>query len=205
MLHIAAAFAGFANRKRLGYFLVSLMLQYLILLTCTPLLIFILHIAATRVFMRYKFDILNQVIVIICSFVGHIPMAAAIWMVYLRYLTTPVELVWTLIYSLIVYNILAYCYFHIFNMSDTARRVRILYEIYNSKQLKESDIASLYSANNMLDSRLERFLSMKQIKFSDGRYLLNSKFFYYVAKIVTSWGRILGLPSPQTVYNKTKQ
>ncbi len=205
MFHIATTFAGFANRKRLGYFMVSLMLQYLILLSCTPLLIFILHIAVTRVFMRYKFDIPNQVIVIICSFVGHIPMAAALWMVYLRYLTTPVELFWAIIYSLIVYNILAYCYFHIFNMSDTARRVRILYEIYNSKQLKESDIASLYSANNMLDSRLERFLSMKQIKFSDGRYLLNRKFFYYVAKIVAGWGRILGLPSPQSVYNKTKQ
>jgi hypothetical protein len=205
VLYIAATFAGFANRERLGYFLVGLMLKYLILLACSPLSIFILHMAATRVFMRYKFDMPNQVILIICSFVGHIPMAAAIWMVYLRYLTTPVELVWTVIYSLIVYNILAYCYFHIFNMSDTARRIRILYEIYNSKRLKESDLASLYSANNMLDSRLERFLSMKQIKFSDGRYLLNRKFLYYVAKIVAGWGRILGLPSPQTVYNKTKQ
>jgi hypothetical protein len=205
MFHIAATFAGFANRKRIGYFMVSLMLQYLILLTCTPLLIFILHIAATRVFMRFKFDIPNQVIVIICSFVGHIPIAAALWMVYLRYLTTPVELVWTVIYGFILYNILAYCYFHIFNMSDTARRVRILYEIYNSKQLKESDIASLYSANNMLDSRLERFLSMKQIKFSDGRYLLNRKFFYYVAKIVAWWGCILGFPPPQMAYDKSKK
>jgi hypothetical protein len=35
--------------------------------------------------------------------------------------------------------------------------------------------------------------------------LMNRKFFYYVAKIVAGWGRILGLPSPQTVYNKTTQ
>lgn len=184
MLHIAATFAGFANRERLGYFLVGLMLKYLILLACTPLLIFSLHMAAARVFMRHKCDIPNQVIVIIYSFVGHIRMAAATWMVYLRHVTTPVELFRALIYSLIVYNTLVYSYFHIFNMSETARRIRIIYEIYTSEELRASDIASLYRANDVLSSRPEKLLSMKQIELSGKRYLLDHRLLYNAARVV---------------------
>lgn len=205
MFYIAATFAGFANRKRLGYYTVSPMLKYLIFLACTPLLVFILHIAAARAFMRYKFDLPNQVVVIICSVVGHIPMAVAIWMVYLRYVAAPVELTWAVIYSLIVYNALAYSYFHVFNMSETARRIRILYEIYTSKQLRMSDMAPLYNANDMLNSRLERLLSTRQIKLSHDRYLLDRRFLYYAARVVAWWGCVLGFPPPQAVYNRTKQ
>ena len=183
----------------------DLMLRYLILLACTPLLVFILHIVAVRISVRYKFGIANQIIVIICSFIGHMPMAAVLWMVYLRHIATPVELIWAVFYSLIVYNALAYSYFHVFNMSETARRIRILYEIYTSKQLKASDIAPLYNANDMLNSRLERLLSMKQIKLSHDRYLLDRRLLYYAARIVTWWGCILGFPPPQVVYNRTKQ
>jgi len=205
VLHIAAAFTGFANREGLGYFMVSVMLQYLMLLTCTPLLIFILHMGAARIFMRYNFDMPNQVIVIICSLVGHMPMAAAIWVVYLRYLTTPVELVWAAVFGLIVYNALAYGYFHIFNMSETARRIRILYEIYTSKKLKASDITSVYSGKDMLTIRLKRLLSLRQIRLSGNRYLPDGRLPYYAAKIVAGWGRILGFAPPQAVYHRTKQ
>lgn len=205
MFYITATFAGFTNRERLGYYTMIPMLKYLILLACTPLLIFILHIVAARAFMRYKFDLPNQVVVLVCSVAGYIPMAVAIWMVYLRHVAASVELIWAVIYSLIVYNALAYSYFHIFNMSETARRIRILYEIYTSKQLKASDIAPLYNANDMLNSRLERLLSMKQIKLSHDRYLLDRRLFYYAARIVAWWGCILGFPPPQVVYNRTKQ
>lgn len=183
----------------------DLLLRCLILLACTPVLIFILHVAAARVFMRYKFDLPNQVVVIICSVAGYIPMAAAIWMVYLSHITEPVELGWAVIYSLIVYNALAYSYFHVFNMSETARRIRILYEIYISKQLKVSDMAPLYNANDMLNSRLERLLLTRQIKLSHDNYLLDHRLLYYAARIVAWWGCVLGFPPPQAVYNRTKQ
>src|SRR3989339_2252648 len=170
----------------------GLMLRYLILLACAPLLILILHMAATRISVQCKFAIPNQFIVIICAAIGHIPMAAAVWMIYLRYLPTTPQLVLAIIYSFIVYNSLAYSYFHIFNMSDTARRVRILYEIYTAKQLKLPQMASLYNAHDMLHSRLERLLSMKQIKHTGDRYLLDHKLLYYAAKAVAGWGHILG-------------
>ncbi len=177
-------------------------IKYLILLACTPFLMFTLQMIAVRMM---RSTISNQIIVIICLFIGHIPMGIAVWLVYLSHLTVkPDELIWAGVYGLIVYNLLAYSYFHIFNMSETARRIRILYEVYNSKQLRESEIASLYSKDDMLTNRLERLLSMKQIKFSDNKYSLNSILLYYVAKvIIKGWGRILGFPAPQIVHGKT--
>src|SRR3990167_6930334 len=96
-------------------------------------------------------------------------------------------------------------YFHVFNMSETARRIRILYEIYTAKQLKASEIASLYNAHDMLHSRLERLLSMKQVKLSDDKYLLDRRSLYYAARIIAWWGNILGLPFSQTIYDKLKR
>ncbi|HBR16948.1 MAG: hypothetical protein A3G39_11035 [Deltaproteobacteria bacterium RIFCSPLOWO2_12_FULL_43_16] len=179
-----------------------LQLNYMTLLATTPVLIFILHVAAARIFIRLP----GQAVVIICSLVGFVPMAAAAWAVYFHHTTaTRQELIWAGMYGFIVYAALAYSYFHVFNMSETARRIRILYEIYTAKQLKASEIASLYNAHDMLHSRLERLLSMKQVKLSDDKYLLDRRSLYYAARIIAWWGNILGLPFSQTIYDKLKR
>ena len=179
------------------------MLKFLLLLASTPLLILVLHIISVRIAARLRLEISNQLLVIICLFIGHIPMGIAGWFVYLSKLTAvSYEFMWAMIYGLAVYNTLAYSYFHVFNMSETARRIRILYEIYNAKQLKISDIESLYGVDDMLLNRLERLLSTNQIKLSGDRYSLNSRSLYYTAKIIAGWGCILGFPPSQAVYNK---
>ncbi|MDP2682208.1 MAG: hypothetical protein Q8P28_05290 [Deltaproteobacteria bacterium] len=179
------------------------MIKYLILLACTPLLMLILQMIAVRIARLRRAAVSNQLVVLICLVIGHIPMGIAGWFVYLSQLTAAsYELTWAVIYGLAVYNALAYSYFHIFNMSETARRIRILYEIYNAKQLKISDIESLYGVDDMLLNRLERLLSMRQIKLSGNRYSLNSRSLYYTAKIIAGWGCILGFPPPQAVYSK---
>jgi len=179
------------------------MLKFLLLLASTPLLILILQIISVRIAVLLRLEISNQFLVILCLFIGHIPMGIAGWFVYLSQLTAAsYELTWAVIYGLLVYNALAYSYFHIFNMSETARRIRILYEIYNAKQLKISDIESSYSVDDMLLNRLERLLSMRQIKLFHDRYLLDSRLLYYTARIVAWWGCVLGFPVPQAVYNK---
>jgi hypothetical protein len=178
-----------------------LQLNYVILLATTPVLIFILHLAAARIFMRLP----GQVVVIISSLVGFVPMAVAAWAIYFHHATaTRQELIWAGMYGFVVYAALAYSYFHIFNMSETARRIRILYEIQRSKRLKISEIASLYNADDMLNSRIARLLSMKQIKHSGGRYVLDGSSLYYAAKMIAWWGDVLGLPFSRTICNKLK-
>lgn len=177
----------------------------LILLACSPLLVLVLQMVATRVNALMGRGTSAQAIALGCAIVGNIPMAIAIWVVALRRLTTtPSDPVWTGIYSLVVYNALAYSYFHVFNMGETSRRIRVLSEICASKQLKASEISSIYGASKILDLRLERLLSMSQIKRSGNRYLLDNKLLYYAARVVEAWGHLLGFPSLLAGYNKAK-
>ena len=181
-------------------------MKCLVLLACTPLLMFVLQMGAVRVSMLHWPHVSSQLIVIICALIGYVPMGVAIWLMYLRHLVaTPHELAWAGIYSLVVYNALAYAYFHIFNMSETSRRVRILYEIYASKQINASDIASLYNTKHMLNARLERLLSTKQIKQSGNGYFLDHKLLYYAARVVAWWGRVLGSTLREMACDKSKE
>jgi hypothetical protein len=181
-------------------------MKYLVLLASTPLLMFVLQMGAVRISMLFRSKVSSQLTVIICSLIGYIFMGAAIWLVYFRHvIATPYEFVWAGIYGLVVYNALAYGYFHIFNMSETSRRIRILYEIYASKQINASEIASLYNTKHMLNERLERLLSTKQIKQSGNRYLLDHRLLYYAARVVAWWGRILGSAPPEIAYDKPKE
>lgn len=177
----------------------------LVLLACSPFLVLVLQMMATRVTALMRPGMSAQVVTLGCAIVGNIPMAVIVWVASLRHLAaTPSELVWGGIYSLVVYNALAYSYFHIFNMGETSRRIRILSEIYTSRQLKVSEIAFAYSANNMLDLRLERLLSMNQIKRSGDRYMLDNRLLYYAARVVETWGRLLGFPSLPVIRGKAE-
>ncbi len=138
---------------------------------------------------------------IISALAGHIPMGAIVWAVYLKELPdVPGELVLTAIYGLFVYEALAYSYFHLFNMSETARRIRILLEIYASGKLTASGIASAYGASDMLDTRIERLLSTRQVRWQGGRLFLDGRLLYHAARVIVWWGRVLGFPPPGDVF-----
>lgn len=177
----------------------------LVLLACAPLLVFIIQMIAARVVPLVRPGTSAQVVALGCALIGNVPMAIAVWTVSLRYLVaTPNKLVWAAVYSLLVYNAMAYSYFHVFNMGETSRRIRVLSEIYMSERLNISEIASVYGVNDILDLRLERLLSMNQIKRAGDRYLLDNRLLYYAARAVEFWARVLGLPSLLAGYRKAK-
>lgn len=177
----------------------------LVLLACAPLLVFIIQMIAARVVPLVRPGTSAQVVALGCALIGNVPMAIAVWTVSLRYLVaTPNKLVWAAVYSLLVYNAMAYSYFHVFNMGETSRRIRVLSEIYMSERLNISEIASVYGVNDILDLRLERLLSMNQIKRAGDRYLLDNRLLYYAARAVEFWARVLGLPSLLAGYRKAR-
>ena len=103
----------------------------------------------------------------------------------------PLELACPIIYCLIVYNALAYVYFHLFNMSETARRIRILCEIDSVGSLTGEEIAAKYSTYDMLSVRIERLIAMRQLTRRGNRYLLKNPLFYYAALLITTWRHLL--------------
>jgi hypothetical protein len=76
-----------------------------------------------------------------------------------------------IIANLIIYGALGYCYFHFINLCITARRIRIIRELYtSSKGLTLNELLQRYNARDMIDKRLERLLSSGQIVYKDGKY-----------------------------------
>lgn len=175
-------------------------LRLSLLLACSPLLVCGLQI----VFSRLIVNTARYVVFVASVVVGQVLMALAVWWLVVRYSAmTPHELMWASVYCLVIYNTLSYCYFHVFNLSETARRIRILNEIDKARQLRASDIASMYDVEDMIETRLERLVEMQQIKQSNGRYTLDRRLLYVAAKVIAGWRDFLGFPSLTAVSYKS--
>ncbi len=169
--------------------------RLLILLILSPLVVLTLHTVVSRYYRGRVVDTSPQMVSILCVLLGHIPMGFSIWYLVLKdFLSAPDRLISTALYSLVVYNAMGYTYFHVFNMSETSRRIRILYEIYRAGALSQPDIARLYDTDDMVSVRIERLVLMGQIKQYHGRYVLDRRLFYHVARAVALWGTIIRSP-----------
>lgn len=171
------------------------MIKTIILLAISPFLILILHALVSRYFSRYKPLVSRQVVCALCILAGNMPMVLLFWYFVISSMTNIwTETAPTIFYVIIVYNALGYSYFHMFNMSETARRIRILYELYKTGGLNTSALVKLYGVDNVLSVRVDRLISTGQIKKVDGRYILDGRLLYYSAKLLEFWGYILGSP-----------
>lgn len=165
-------------------------LRMLVILLSSPIVILIVHITLSRLFRHGDSP---QVVTVKALLTSYIPMALLIG----RFVTGRAGLienpylVW--IYCFIVYTSIAYTYFHFFNMSETARRVRILYEINRAGSLNYKDIRELYSTPDIVGVRIQRLLQTKQLKEeTDGRYSLDGRLLYYAARFVAAWRGLIG-------------
>ena len=84
---------------------------------------------------------------------------------------------------MVTYFALGYCYFHFINLGETARRIRILRELQESKNgLTLEGILKRYNALAIINVRLQRMISNKQIVLQAGRYYIGSPLMLYMAK-----------------------
>jgi hypothetical protein len=96
------------------------------------------------------------------------------------------------VFALLVYAGLAYAYFHVFNMSETARRIRILLEIGRRGALPVEDLAKAYTPSDMIDARLDRLVRMNQLaRGEDGRYRVKGRLLLWAGGILRTWRRML--------------
>lgn len=96
-------------------------------------------------------------------------------------------------YIVIVYLCMAYCYFHLFNMSETARRIRILYEIHRSGSLTAQSMSDLYRSSNIVTLRLKRLVELKQLRLENGFYFIAGRTLYAASLIIVAWRSLLRL------------
>ncbi|MEW6599719.1 MAG: hypothetical protein AB1499_01995 [Nitrospirota bacterium] len=73
--------------------------------------------------------------------------------------------------NVIIYGALGYCYFHFINLGITARRIRILRELYMSgRGLTLDELLKRYNAGDMISKRLDRLLGSGQIVCVNDKY-----------------------------------
>ncbi len=144
-----------------------------------------------------------QLMAIGCTIIGQIPIGLILWFfVFLRHPLPIIEVIITGFYAFIVYNALAYTYFHLFNMSETARRIKILYEIDSAGSLSKEAIPRSYGISEMLSVRLKRLVNMKQLGCKGNCYILAGRLLYFAALIVLAWSRLLGFRDAHLVLKK---
>jgi hypothetical protein len=89
-----------------------------------------------------------------------------------------------LIVNSVTYAFLGYCYFSLIGLGETARRIRLLKDLYAvpNEGLSLSEILSEYSAKNMVDKRLDRLLNNGQVRVAEGRYYINKPVMLFFTK-----------------------
>lgn len=94
--------------------------------------------------------------------------------------------------NIITYSSLSYCYFHFLNLGETARRIRILMEIYDSKDgLSMDEILIRYNAKEIIERRINRLINSGQVIYKDGRYFIGNPIMLLMSKIIIAMKLIL--------------
>jgi len=94
--------------------------------------------------------------------------------------------------NLLCYCALGYCYFHFINLGETARRVRLLRELYeNPDGLTEAELLSRYNSREIVPVRLARLLGSGQILSREGRYCTGKPAVLIMARAVSLLKRVL--------------
>jgi len=93
---------------------------------------------------------------------------------------------------LITYVSLGYCYIHFVNLGETARRIRLLRELDEAPQgLSLEQLLQRYNAREIVDRRVERLLTNKQIRLEGGRYYSQRPFMIRTARCMVAFKKFL--------------
>ena len=85
-----------------------------------------------------------------------------------------------------------YCYFHFVNLGETARRIRILTELWESGDgLSRNEILERYDASHIVNVRLQRMINKKQIIVENGRYYIGKPIMLYMARAIVMMKLVL--------------
>lgn len=88
-----------------------------------------------------------------------------------------------LLYFFLLINLFFYSYFHLYNMTETARRIKILIMIKANKASTLEDFLMNYDVKAQIESRLNRLVRLHQLSSKNDFYYLKSKVLLYVATI----------------------
>ena len=160
---------------------------YLVLLLFSPVTTFICHIFLQRC-VRLKLPPLA--VALLGLLAGFVLTLSIVWFAFVRELEMGKAP--ALIYACLVYGGLSFCYFQLFGMTETARRIHILKDLALNGPASYEDFKHRYGPSDMLSVRLERLLEWGQLIREGERYRLKSRTLYRIALLIRAWAVLLG-------------
>ncbi len=75
--------------------------------------------------------------------------------------------------NLVMYLVLSYLYFHFINLGETGRRIRLLRELYDSREgLSLDELLARYNGKEVLENRIQRLINNGQVILRANRYYI---------------------------------
>ncbi|MFA7254789.1 MAG: hypothetical protein WC133_01655 [Candidatus Omnitrophota bacterium] len=170
----------------------SALLRFQLLLVFSPAILLGIHVLANRAAIFFKVPLSSQIVALLSVGMGYGVICFFSWEIYLKCLTR-VELWSGVVYMLLVYAGFSYSYFHIFNMSETARRIKILSDLLIAESLDQPAVKPQLAATEQISLRLERLLALGQVRKSGDRYFLRNRCLWFAAVILMWFRRVLKL------------
>ncbi|MFH1306019.1 MAG: hypothetical protein ABIH74_06435 [Candidatus Omnitrophota bacterium] len=175
----------------------NIVYKIILLLALSQVFLFFTHVAVERIISKKKEGDSPLIRAMKCALFGNIPVLLAAMALTAKGAPAGYSSAVILVYVFLVYNAMAYSYCHVFNMGDTARRIRILHELDRAGgRIARDELDKRYGIRNMLDARLERLVSMRQITEHGGRFVISSSLLYRAGLIVLRWGFFLNYKGP---------
>ncbi len=144
---------------------------YLCLVLASWFLPFTIQVVLVRFLGLYREQALRQKGPVAAALIGLLPLGAAflVWRAAFS-IGGSGAIFWPGFYLVTVYLLMGYVYFHVFNMSETARRIRILAHSHRAGAVVKEEMIQSYTAEGMVDLRVKRLSALGEIVLRDGRY-----------------------------------
>lgn len=154
----------------------------LVCLAFTPVVVLAVHALFSR---RFGRALAPQAAALLAALCAALPMALLLQTAGLYGLGA-----WS--YAAAVYASLAYAYLHLFNLSETARRLKILFALEARGDASLDELEQRYGgAGAVLAVRLERMEALGAAHKVNGRWFLRRKTLAWAARIVSLWRHLL--------------
>lgn len=164
-------------------------------LTCFSLVALLLaHLLTSRYGVIRQLSLSPQLALVRLVLFFNVPVLGGAWLIaFYEDRGTP-ETIYALLFAFLVFNGIAYAYFHIFNMSETARRIRMLLQIRQTgpSGLRIQELEREYSPQDMIEARLDRLVKMHQLVLDDdGRYRASGQVLLLAGRAMAWWRRLV--------------
>jgi hypothetical protein len=167
----------------------------LVLLTVSPMLMFVAHAIAYRALDRTGAKPTAHFSALVALLGSFVVVCGVGWRLGIfdrsRDVTTALC---AFAYLACVYGALGILYLDVVNIAETSLHMHLLLELAWSRGAPVVDLRERYSADRMMAARLERLTSLGQIRTADGRCYIANRSTLYLASCIDGWRVVLGLP-----------